>query len=85
MSTHALLQSDLHSLPLLARGKVRDNYAVGEDRILMVASDRISAFARYRFAHHHVKSRNAVRGHHQDAVVAHRVVVSHLASGQQGQ
>lgn len=34
----------LHSLPLLARGKVRDNYAVGSDRILMVASDRISAF-----------------------------------------
>ncbi len=34
----------LHSLPLLARGKVRDNYAVGEDRILMVASDRLSAF-----------------------------------------
>jgi phosphoribosylaminoimidazole-succinocarboxamide synthase len=28
----------------LARGKVRDNYAVGDDRILMVASDRISAF-----------------------------------------
>jgi phosphoribosylaminoimidazole-succinocarboxamide synthase len=28
----------------LARGKVRDNYAVGNDRILMVASDRISAF-----------------------------------------
>jgi phosphoribosylaminoimidazole-succinocarboxamide synthase len=36
--------SSLHSLPLLARGKVRDNYAVGEDRILMLASDRISAF-----------------------------------------
>ena len=34
----------LGSLPLLARGKVRDNYAVGQDRILMVASDRISAF-----------------------------------------
>ncbi len=34
----------LHSLPLLARGKVRDNYAVGNDRILMVASDRLSAF-----------------------------------------
>ncbi len=32
------------SLPLLARGKVRDNYAVGNDRILMVASDRLSAF-----------------------------------------
>ncbi len=40
----ALLESRLHSLPLLARGKVRDNYAVGADRILMVASDRLSAF-----------------------------------------
>lgn len=40
----ALHTSTLHSLPLLARGKVRDNYAVGDDRILMVASDRISAF-----------------------------------------
>ena len=40
----ALHTSQLHSLPLLARGKVRDNYAVGTDRILMVASDRISAF-----------------------------------------
>ncbi|EYC49962.1 phosphoribosylaminoimidazole-succinocarboxamide synthase [Hylemonella gracilis str. Niagara R] len=42
--TSALHTSSLRSLPLLARGKVRDNYAVGEDRILMVASDRISAF-----------------------------------------
>jgi phosphoribosylaminoimidazole-succinocarboxamide synthase len=42
--TRALFESHLHSLPLIARGKVRDNYAVGEDRILMVASDRISAF-----------------------------------------
>ena len=42
--THALHTSALKSLPLLARGKVRDNYAVGDDRILMVASDRISAF-----------------------------------------
>jgi len=40
----ALLNSTLTSLPLLARGKVRDNYAVGTDRILMVASDRLSAF-----------------------------------------
>ncbi|MGA0612259.1 phosphoribosylaminoimidazolesuccinocarboxamide synthase [Caldimonas sp. KR1-144] len=39
-----LLTSNLRSLPLLARGKVRDNYAVGDDRILMVASDRLSAF-----------------------------------------
>ena len=42
--TTALHTSTLHSLPLLARGKVRDNYAVGSDRILMVASDRLSAF-----------------------------------------
>lgn len=42
--TEALHTSTLHSLPLLARGKVRDNYGVGADRILMVASDRISAF-----------------------------------------
>jgi phosphoribosylaminoimidazole-succinocarboxamide synthase len=44
MTATALHTSSLHSLPLLARGKVRDNYAVGTDRILMVASDRISAF-----------------------------------------
>ena len=43
-TTPALYESHLHSLPLLARGKVRDNYAVGEDRLLMVATDRISAF-----------------------------------------
>ena len=42
--TAALHTSNLTSLPLLARGKVRDNYAVGRDRILMVASDRLSAF-----------------------------------------
>ncbi len=42
--TSTLHTSALTSLPLLARGKVRDNYAVGTDRILMVASDRLSAF-----------------------------------------
>ena len=40
----ALHTSSIQSLPLLARGKVRDNYAVGDDRILMLASDRLSAF-----------------------------------------
>ena len=44
MTADALLESRLHSLPLIARGKVRENYAVGDDRLLMVASDRISAF-----------------------------------------
>ena len=49
MTTAASSPSSVHtsniaSLTLLARGKVRDNYAVGSDRILMVASDRLSAF-----------------------------------------
>jgi phosphoribosylaminoimidazole-succinocarboxamide synthase len=39
-----LFETSIASLPLIARGKVRDNYAVGADRILMVASDRLSAF-----------------------------------------
>jgi phosphoribosylaminoimidazole-succinocarboxamide synthase len=42
--TASLHTSTITSLPLLARGKVRDNYAVGDDRILMIASDRLSAF-----------------------------------------
>ena len=40
----AVQTTSLHSLPLIARGKVRDLYAVGNDRLLMVASDRLSAF-----------------------------------------
>ena len=43
MST-ALLQSDIHSLPFLHRGKVRDIYAVGDDKLLIVQTDRLSAF-----------------------------------------
>ena len=39
-----LLTTSITSLPLLARGKVRDNYGVGTDRLLMVATDRLSAF-----------------------------------------
>lgn len=40
----SLHQSTIKSLPLLGRGKVRDMYAVGDDKLLIVASDRISAF-----------------------------------------
>ena len=40
----ALYESTLRSLPLVGRGKVRDNYAVGEDRLLIVTTDRLSAF-----------------------------------------
>jgi phosphoribosylaminoimidazole-succinocarboxamide synthase len=38
-----MLASDL-PLPRLGRGKVRDIYAVGDDRVLLVTTDRISAF-----------------------------------------
>ncbi len=41
---NSLYQSTITSLPLLGRGKVRDNYAVGDDKILIVTSDRLSAF-----------------------------------------
>ena len=39
-----MLESRVDSLPLLARGKVRDIYAVADDRLLLVATDRLSAF-----------------------------------------
>ncbi|HZW22266.1 phosphoribosylaminoimidazolesuccinocarboxamide synthase [Noviherbaspirillum sp.] len=41
---NSLYQSTIKSLPLLGRGKVRDNYAVGDDKILIVTTDRLSAF-----------------------------------------
>ncbi len=40
-----VMQTDL-PLELFARGKVRDTYELGSDRLLMVATDRISAFDR---------------------------------------
>ena len=43
MST-PLQQSDIKSLPFLHRGKVRDIYAVGDDKLLVVQTDRLSAF-----------------------------------------
>jgi phosphoribosylaminoimidazole-succinocarboxamide synthase len=39
-----LYESSIRSLPLLGRGKVRDMYAVGVDRLLIVTTDRLSAF-----------------------------------------
>jgi phosphoribosylaminoimidazole-succinocarboxamide synthase len=39
-----LQQSDIRSLPFLHRGKVRDIYAVGDDKLLVVQTDRLSAF-----------------------------------------
>ncbi len=40
----ALMESHIASLPLIARGKVRDIYRVDEGRLLLVATDRLSAF-----------------------------------------
>ncbi|MFX3622338.1 MAG: phosphoribosylaminoimidazolesuccinocarboxamide synthase [Limnobacter sp.] len=42
MST--VFETKLTSLPLLHRGKVRENFSVGDDKMLIVASDRLSAF-----------------------------------------
>ncbi len=39
-----LHQSNITSLPLIHRGKVRDIYAVGDDHLLIVTTDRLSAF-----------------------------------------
>lgn len=39
-----ILQTNLTSLPFLHRGKVRDIYAVGEDHLLVIQTDRLSAF-----------------------------------------
>src|SRR5436190_17342414 len=44
MSAATLLQTSLSDLSLTRRGKVRDVYAVDDDRLLIVATDRISAF-----------------------------------------
>lgn len=39
-----IMQTSIKSLPLVYRGKVRECYAVGEDKLLMITTDRISAF-----------------------------------------
>jgi phosphoribosylaminoimidazole-succinocarboxamide synthase len=42
--TQALFESTIKSLTLLARGKVRDIYAIDDEKLLIVTSDRLSAF-----------------------------------------
>ena len=44
LDQNTVYESRLHSLPLVGRGKVRDNYALGRDRLLIVTTDRLSAF-----------------------------------------
>ena len=40
----ALYATSIQSLPLLSKGKVRDVYALGDDKLLMITTDRLSAF-----------------------------------------
>ena len=40
----AILETSLSSLKFLHRGKVRDLYAVGDDKLLVIQTDRLSAF-----------------------------------------
>ena len=42
--TTTLFESSITSLPLLGRGKVRDIYAIADDKLLIVVTDRLSAF-----------------------------------------
>jgi phosphoribosylaminoimidazole-succinocarboxamide synthase len=42
--TTAILETTIKSLPFISKGKVRDIYAVGSDRLLMITTDRLSAF-----------------------------------------
>lgn len=41
---NALHTTSITSLPLLSKGKVRDVYEIGSDRLLMITTDRLSAF-----------------------------------------
>lgn len=44
MTDETIFETSITSLPFLHRGKVRDIYAVGQDRLLIVQTDRLSAF-----------------------------------------
>jgi phosphoribosylaminoimidazole-succinocarboxamide synthase len=43
-SSDALFESDIHGLDLVARGKVRDIYSIDDDHLLIVTTDRLSAY-----------------------------------------
>ena len=42
--SNALFETSIQSLPLISKGKVRDIYAVDDEHLLMVTTDRLSAF-----------------------------------------
>ncbi len=44
MSVKPVFETSIRSLPLVGRGKVRDIYAVGDDKLLIVTTDRLSAY-----------------------------------------
>jgi phosphoribosylaminoimidazole-succinocarboxamide synthase len=41
-----LFESSIKSLPLIGKGKVRDIYAVGDDKLLVITTDRLSEIGR---------------------------------------
>src|SRR5205085_11216076 len=43
-SVKPIFETSIRSLPLVGRGKVRDIYAVGDDKLLIVTTDRLSAY-----------------------------------------
>ena len=43
-NTDVLFESSIPELPLIGRGKVRDIYGVGDDHLLIVTTDRLSAY-----------------------------------------
>ena len=43
-SVQTVLESSVEGIPLIHRGKVRDVYQVNDDQLLLVATDRLSAF-----------------------------------------
>ena len=62
----ALLKSDIQSLPFIHRGKVRDLYAVDDDKLLVVQTDRLSVFFHVRQDHHLRNARLLVGIRHID-------------------
>jgi hypothetical protein len=73
-----------HALGHLARQVVGHDVAQLVEPEQRHAGEQL-ALAGDRLAHDHVEGRQAVAGHHEDAVLAHGVVVAHLATRQQRQ
>ena len=61
MSAATLLQTSIPDLKLIRRGKVRDVYAVDDDHLLIVATDRISASTAFYRPQFNAKAKCSLR------------------------